>query len=132
LPVRDSRELIEKMTENLCSYGMIEQHWFDEGNEKKILELQKEAGRIIEENVKAGNFKEGRYKLKNLARSPNSEVDPNLFRKAFPEVFDKLATVPYGQAKGAIGENQIIPLLKIKADPDPIWDVILDIKSKGV
>ena len=110
---------------------MLEESWQESGYEKEIRALETQIASVINANVEIGNFKEGRYILKNIARSPPREVDPDLFKQAFPEVFDKLATIPLGKASKEVGENQLTPLLKAVELPPPKYEITIEIKKEG-
>ena len=110
---------------------MLEESWQEAGYQKDIQILELEIERIIDANAKIGNFKEGRYILKNIARSPPREVDPELFRQAFPEVYPKLAVIPLGKAQKEVGENQLSALLKPITPPEPKYELTIEIKKEG-
>jgi hypothetical protein len=110
---------------------MLEESWQEAGYEKEIRALEAEIQVVIDANAKIGNFKEGRYILKNIARSPPREVDPELFKQAFPEVFSKLATIPLGKAEKEVGENQLIPLLKPQKAVGPKYEITIEVKKAG-
>jgi hypothetical protein len=121
---------VEEQRKNILD--MLEADWKEAGYESEINRLEKEIEQVIQANAKIGNFKEGRYILKNIARSPPREVDPNLFQQAFPEVFITLATIPLGKAEKKIGEEQLIPLLKPQKQPEPKYELTVEIKKGAI